>query len=131
VDANGAPTLSDPSGPRLVLACAKCGRRGSYAVAKLIERHGDMTLVELGEWLTADCPKLKARNFEDWRAARFDAVTAWRPCSAVNLRFGNNDSCVQPSDRLLRDLQRVSPFVGGILDMVTDAERLFRLQKRC
>jgi hypothetical protein len=41
------------------------GRRGSYAVAKLIERHGDMTMIELRERLTADCPNPKARNCED------------------------------------------------------------------
>jgi hypothetical protein len=54
---------------RIGLACAKCGRRDSYAVARLIERHGDMTLIELWERLTAE--KLKARNFEGWCAARF------------------------------------------------------------
>jgi len=35
MDANGAPTLSDRTGPRLVLSCAKCDRRGVYAVAPL------------------------------------------------------------------------------------------------
>jgi hypothetical protein len=67
-----APRLSDQAYARITLACAKCGRRGAYAVARLSERRGDMTLIELRESLTADCPKLKSRNFEDWCGARFE-----------------------------------------------------------
>src|SRR5271155_841351 len=57
MDAAGAPTLSDVSPRRLTLACSKCGRRGSYAVRRLIDQHGDPTLIRLLEKLSADCPK--------------------------------------------------------------------------
>jgi hypothetical protein len=36
-----------------------------FPASRLIERDGYMTLIDLRERLTADCPKLKARNFED------------------------------------------------------------------
>jgi len=36
MDANGAPTLSDLSGSRLVLACIKCDRRGVYNLDRLL-----------------------------------------------------------------------------------------------
>jgi hypothetical protein len=42
-----APRLSTYPDRRLVIACAKCGRRGSYAVGRLIETHGDVTLIWL------------------------------------------------------------------------------------
>jgi len=45
MDAHGAPTLSDISGSRLVLACSKCDRRGVYNLDRLIGRHGDVTLI--------------------------------------------------------------------------------------
>jgi len=76
MDPAGAPTLSDVSTRRLTLACAKCGRRGSYAVARLIEQHGDVTLIFLRERLSADCPKRKARSYTDWCGARFEGNLA-------------------------------------------------------
>jgi hypothetical protein len=36
-----AITLSDLAAPRLEVACAKCGRKGSYNVAKLYAERGE------------------------------------------------------------------------------------------
>jgi hypothetical protein len=33
--------------PRVRLVCAKCGRRGDYAVGPLRERFGDATLIQV------------------------------------------------------------------------------------
>jgi len=52
-DRNGAPTLSDVSGPRLTPPAPNAG---SYAVARLIERYGDVTLIWLRAHVSADCP---------------------------------------------------------------------------
>jgi hypothetical protein len=62
---------------RLTLACAKCGRRGAYAVARLIERHGDMTLIRLLEALSADCLRRRAKNYSDWCAGKFEGRSTW------------------------------------------------------
>jgi hypothetical protein len=67
-----APRLSTYPDRRLVIACAKCGRRGSHAVARLIKAHGDVTLIWLRERLSDDCPRRRARNFNDWCGARFE-----------------------------------------------------------
>ena len=68
------PRLSTCADPRIAIACPKCGRRGSYSVARLMGRFGDLTLIRLLEELSADCPKRKARSFEDWCAARYDPL---------------------------------------------------------
>ena len=52
------PRLSTVAHRRLVITCPKCGRRGRYAVARLIEKHGDVTLIWLRERLSADSPRL-------------------------------------------------------------------------
>ncbi len=57
---DGAIIFSDLTGKRDVLqvACDKCGRKGRYAVARLIEQRGDNARVI--DWLsdiTAECPK--------------------------------------------------------------------------
>jgi hypothetical protein len=38
-----------------------CARRGRYAVARLIEKHGDVRLTDLLQTL-ADCPKTRVRG---------------------------------------------------------------------
>jgi hypothetical protein len=60
-----APRLSNCADRRVSIACPKCGRRGSYSVARLVRRFGDLTLIRLLEELSTDCPKRKARSFED------------------------------------------------------------------
>jgi hypothetical protein len=42
------------------LVCAKCGRRGDYAVDRLHERFGDATLIKVRETLSADCGAARA-----------------------------------------------------------------------
>ena len=41
---DGAVVLSDLRNPTLLIVCEPCGRRGSYGVARLMERHGDAKL---------------------------------------------------------------------------------------
>ena len=44
----------------LEVACSRCQRRGRLQVDRLIERHGDMELPELGRILADDCPKAES-----------------------------------------------------------------------
>jgi hypothetical protein len=44
---DGALTLSDVCSPTLAIVCERCARRGRYAVARLLEEHGDAKLTEL------------------------------------------------------------------------------------
>ena len=70
---NGAITFGDLVGKLdvLVVACDKCGRKGRYSVARLIERHGrDAKVLDLLAEITADCPKKQAGNMSDQCAAR-------------------------------------------------------------
>jgi hypothetical protein len=55
---DGSMILTRVRSPTLVLACAACGRRGRYRVAKLLMKHGDAVLTDLLRTL-ADCPVLK------------------------------------------------------------------------
>jgi hypothetical protein len=71
---DGAITFGDLAGrlDRLNVACDKCGRRGRYALARMIEQRGrDGKLVDLLAEVTADCPKKQADNMGDQCAARF------------------------------------------------------------
>ena len=44
---DGAITLTDLQAPFLHLVCEPCGRRGRYAVARLIAERGDAKLTDL------------------------------------------------------------------------------------
>jgi hypothetical protein len=44
---DGAVVLSDLGNPTLSIVCETCGRRGTYNVARLMERHGDAKLTDL------------------------------------------------------------------------------------
>ena len=68
----GSRTLSDLESERLGVTCEKCGRRGSYAVARLISRHGDLRLTDLIDQLTDDCPRKKALSLHDRCDALFE-----------------------------------------------------------
>jgi hypothetical protein len=70
---DGAIIFSDLLGKLDVLevACDKCGRKGRYGVARLIEQRGsDGKVVDLLAELKADCPKQLAGNMSDQCAAR-------------------------------------------------------------
>jgi hypothetical protein len=70
---DGAITFGDLVGKLGVLqvTCDKCGRKGCYAVARLIEQRGpDGKVVDFLAEITADCPKEQARNMSDQCAAR-------------------------------------------------------------
>jgi hypothetical protein len=53
-------------------ACDKCGRKGRYAVARLIEQRGSdaKVVVDFLSEITADCPKKQAGNMSYQCAAR-------------------------------------------------------------
>jgi hypothetical protein len=47
----------------LNVECDKCGRRGQYRLARLIERYGiDAKLFDWAAEITADCPRKQTRN---------------------------------------------------------------------
>jgi hypothetical protein len=57
---SGAVPLADYPGELVVLACAKCGRRGEYAKARLVAVHGGaIGLPDLRALLAADCPLMQ------------------------------------------------------------------------
>jgi hypothetical protein len=58
--------------PRVRLICAKCGRRGDYAVSRLRERFGDLTLIQVREMLSADCRGAARANTTDYCGAVFE-----------------------------------------------------------
>jgi hypothetical protein len=65
---DGAIIFSDLIGKLDVLrvACAKCERAGRYRLDRLIEDRGrDAKLVDWLRELTADCPRMIARNMSD------------------------------------------------------------------
>jgi hypothetical protein len=65
-------TLSDVRELTLTIECEQCGRRGRYAVAKLIEKYGrDAKLPDLRQTL-ANCQKTKTANIYDRCKAVFE-----------------------------------------------------------
>jgi hypothetical protein len=65
-------TLSEVREPTLTIVCEPCGRRGRYAVARLIEKYGaDAKLPDLRQTL-ADCQKTKTANIYDRCRAIFE-----------------------------------------------------------
>ena len=70
---DGAIILGDLIGKldMLRVACAKCGRVGSYLLSRLIEKRGrDAKLIDWLDELTGECPKKIARNMNDPCGAR-------------------------------------------------------------
>ena len=70
---DGALIFGDLIGKLDVLrvACNKRGRKGRYAVARLIEQRGrDAKVIDWLAEITADCPKKQAGNMSDQCAAR-------------------------------------------------------------
>ena len=66
-----AIVLSDLESPTLRIVCDPCGRRGRYAVARLIAVHGDMRLPDLLA-AVARCQKANAFSLHDRCKARFE-----------------------------------------------------------
>ena len=60
-----------PSSPTLSIVCEPCGRRGTYSVARLMERHGDAKLTDLLQTL-ANCPKARSASIHDRCKAVFE-----------------------------------------------------------
>ncbi len=55
--------------------CGPCARRGRYAVARLIEEHGDGKLTELLVTL-ANCPKARSTSIHDRCKAVYDRLAS-------------------------------------------------------
>jgi hypothetical protein len=72
---DGALTLADVRGQTLSIVCGPCARRGRYAVAKLLEEHGDAKLTDLLVTL-ADCPKTRSTSIHDRCKAVYEGLTA-------------------------------------------------------
>ena len=70
---DGALTLADVCGPRLSIVCGPCARRGRYAVARLLEEHGDAKLTDLLRTLV-DCPKARSARIYDRCKAIFEGL---------------------------------------------------------
>jgi hypothetical protein len=70
---NGALTLSDVRGPTLGIVCQPCARRRRYAVARLIQEHGDAKLIELLVTL-ANCPKAGPAGMYDRCKAVYEGL---------------------------------------------------------
>jgi hypothetical protein len=61
---DGSIILSDVRSPTLSIVCEPCSRRGTYSVARLMERHGDARLTDLLQTL-ANCPKAGSASVHD------------------------------------------------------------------
>ena len=72
---DGALILSDVRGPTLSIVCEPCGRRGRYAVARLLKEHGDAKLTDLLRML-ADCPKARSASVYDRCKAVYERLEA-------------------------------------------------------
>ena len=70
---DGAFILSDVLRPTLSIVCEPCGRRGTYNVARLMERHGDAKLTDLLQTL-ANCPKTRSASIHDRCKAVFEQL---------------------------------------------------------
>ena len=71
---DGALTLSDLRGPTLSIVCEPCGRRETYNLARLMERHGDAKLTDLLQAL-ANCPKARSVSIQDRCRAVFERLS--------------------------------------------------------
>jgi hypothetical protein len=70
---DGAVVLSDLCNPTLSIVCEPCGRRGTYGVTGLMERHGDAKLTDLLQTL-ANCPMARSASIHDRCKAVFEGL---------------------------------------------------------
>jgi hypothetical protein len=70
---NGALTLSHVRGPTLGIVCQPCAGHRRYAVARLIQEHGDAKLTELLVTL-ASCPKARSAGTYDRCKAVYEGL---------------------------------------------------------
>ena len=84
---DGAITLSDFQGPFLHLVCVPCGRRGRYAVARLIAERGDAKLTDLLPALASCSSRTNAASIYDCCKAGFEAtIPRYRPIRPPDYR---------------------------------------------
>jgi hypothetical protein len=67
----GSLTLSDLRTPYVVVVCGPCGRRGRFAVVRLLEKYGDASMPGLLPELTG-CPKWRSIGLYDRCRATYD-----------------------------------------------------------
>jgi hypothetical protein len=65
-------TLSDVHEPTLTLVCEPCGRRGRYAVARLIGKYGADAKLPDVRLALADCPKARSFSVYDRCKVKFE-----------------------------------------------------------
>jgi hypothetical protein len=70
---SGAVTLGDIA-TMLEVACSRCERLGRLSVAKLIERHAQLTRTVLA----SDCPRIGGAIYEQCRVHYLQLVRLWR-----------------------------------------------------
>jgi hypothetical protein len=61
----GSLTLADIADTRIDVTCDKCGRRGSYSVARLWCERGDIKLTDWLVEISVDCERRRAGRFYD------------------------------------------------------------------
>ena len=94
---DGAVILSDVRNPMLSIVCEPCGRRGTYNVVRLMERHGDAKMTDLLQTL-AHCPKVRSVNIHNRCAAVFEG---WPYDAKRGVRQAKNEVRIVPiEDRL-------------------------------
>jgi hypothetical protein len=89
---DGALILSDLRSPTLSIVCEPCGRRETYNLARLMERHGDAKLTDLLQSL-ANCPKARSapRSVQGGVRWAFISLTDLRP--HVHPPFMRKEAC--------------------------------------
>jgi hypothetical protein len=70
---DGSLVLSDVRAPTLSIVCEPSARRGRYAVARLLEEHGDAKLTDLLVTL-ANCPTARSASIHDRCKAVFERL---------------------------------------------------------
>jgi hypothetical protein len=71
---DGAVILADVRAPTLSIVCGRCGRRGTYNVARLMAKHGDARQPDLLQTL-ANCPKARSVSIHDRCKAVIEGLT--------------------------------------------------------
>jgi hypothetical protein len=65
-------TLSDLAASRLVVACERCGRTGSYSVVKLYAERGDLRLTDFLSELTSTGPNARSIGWHERKERRWE-----------------------------------------------------------
>lgn len=93
----------------LEVACSRCGRRGRYGTARLVERHGaGMPMPELRRVLAGDCPRWASRNIYEMCDVHFPELPGLLSrrtlrTALLALALGVTTGAAHARDYVLRD----------------------------